>query len=58
MLVLASCSEVTGPEQTIGGEQLYDPHRARFYGIDGCGVLEQPPIGARGEDGDASVPHA
>jgi cbb3-type cytochrome c oxidase subunit III len=42
LLALAGCSEVTGPERTIDGEQLYNQNCARCHGMDGRGLPEQP----------------
>jgi mono/diheme cytochrome c family protein len=42
LLAIASCSEVTGPERTIDGEQIYNQYCARCHGFDGRGVPEQP----------------
>lgn len=41
MLASAGCSEVTGPERVIDGEQLYNQYCARCHGLDGRGVPEQ-----------------
>ena len=42
LLVLSGCSEVTGPERAIDGEQLYNQYCARCHGFDGRGMPEQP----------------
>lgn len=42
LLVLAGCSDVVGPEQTIDGQRLYENYCARCHGADGRPVPEQP----------------
>ncbi len=43
-LLLAACSEPTGPEKPIDGARLYAQHCARCHGPDGKGLKEVPGV--------------
>lgn len=41
-LALAGCTQPTGPELPISGEQLYNQYCARCHGVDGVPTAEAP----------------
>jgi mono/diheme cytochrome c family protein len=41
-LALAGCSQPTGPELAISGEQLYNQYCARCHGVDGVPTQAAP----------------
>jgi mono/diheme cytochrome c family protein len=41
-LALAGCTQATGPELVISGEQLYNQYCARCHGVDGVPTKEAP----------------
>lgn len=42
VLALAGCTQPTGPELPISGEQLYNQYCARCHGVDGVPTAEAP----------------
>ncbi len=50
-LALAGCTQPTGPEITISGEQLYNQYCARCHGVDGVPTAAAPTASSFAEAG-------